>query len=138
MGSIFKTETKIKPMLQQGFICPVTVPTNWCSGIVHVPNPCESGRIELVQRQIHHLPAVAESFAKLARGKIFSKVRAISGFLKVPLHEESKLLTFITLFGHFRGVFCQAHVLIHGVNKKDHSEHVSATQVQDALEDILI
>ena len=98
-------------MLQEGIISPVTEPTEWCSGIVVVPKPNGTVRIcvdltqlnKAVRREIHPMPSVDESLAKLANSKIFTKLDAKSGFWQIPLTEESKkYTTFITLFGRYQ------------------------------------
>ena len=38
-----KVKTEVHSMLLQGIISPVTVPTNWCSGVIPVPKP--KGRV---------------------------------------------------------------------------------------------
>jgi len=46
------------------------------------------------------MPSVNESLAKLGKGCFFTKLNANSGFWKLPLDEESNLLTtFVTPFG---------------------------------------
>jgi len=48
------------------------------------------------------MPKVDTTLAQLSGAKLFSKLDANSGFLQIPLSEESKLLTtFITPFGRF-------------------------------------
>ncbi|KAL9985670.1 hypothetical protein ACROYT_G008096 [Oculina patagonica] len=105
-----KVKKEIDSKLQQGVISPVTVPTEWCSGIVPVPKP--NGRVRIcvdltplnkaVQRETHLIGSVDESLAMLGESKVFTKLDANSGFWQIPLDEESKLLTtFITPFGRF-------------------------------------
>ena len=97
-------------MLKQGLIRPVTVPTEWCSGMVPVLKP--DGRVRIcvdltklnqaVRREIHPMMSVDKSLAKLGKSMIFTKLDANSSFWQLPLCEESKLLTtFITPFGRF-------------------------------------
>ena len=62
-------------MLKQGVISPVTVPTEWCSGMVPVLKP--DGRVRIcvdltklnqaVRREIHPMMSVDESLAKLGK-----------------------------------------------------------------------
>jgi len=105
-----KVRDEIDKMLELGVISPVTVPTEWCSGIVVVPKP--NGGIRMcvdlthlntaVRREIHPMASVDDSLAKLDGSKVFTKLDANSGFHQIPLDEESKLLTtFITPFGRF-------------------------------------
>ena len=105
-----KVEAELQSMLKQNVISPVTVPTEWCSGMVCVPKPNDKVRIcvdltqlnKAVKREIHPMPSVDESLSKLGQGKVFSKLDANSGFWQVPLDEQSRLLTtFITPFGRF-------------------------------------
>ena len=105
-----KVKNEIDSMLRQGVISPVTVPTEWCSGIVPVPKP--NGRVRIcvdltplnkaVQRETHPMGSVDESLAMLGESHVFTKLDANSGFWQIPLDEDSKLLTtFVTPFGRF-------------------------------------
>ena len=151
-------------MLQQGVISAVTLPTAWCSGLVPVPKPNGNVRLcvdltqlnKAVQREIHPMPSVDESLAKLGKSWYFTKLDAKSGFWQLPLDEESKLLTtFVTLFGrycfnhlHFGissapeifqrtmseilidvdGVICQMDdILVHGADQEEHGRRLRAT-----------
>ena len=105
-----KVKSQIETMLEQGVISPVTAPTEWCAGIVPVLKPNGKVRIcvdltelnKAVQREVHPMPSVDESLAKLGNSKIFSKLDANSGFWQIPLDEESRLLTtFVTPFGRY-------------------------------------
>jgi hypothetical protein len=105
-----KVQEELDSMVKQGVISPVEVPTDWCSGLVPVIKPTGKIRIcvdltalnKAVKREIYPMKTVQENLAKLANGKIFSKLDANSGFWQIPLHEDSKLLTtFITPFGRF-------------------------------------
>ena len=102
-----KGKQELGSMLQQGVISPVTVPTAWCSGLVQVPKPNGNVRLcvdimqlnKAVQREIHPMPSVNESLAKLGKSR-FTKLDAKGGFWQLPLDEDSKLLTsFVTPFG---------------------------------------
>jgi len=106
-----KVKNEIASMLRQGVISPVTVPTEWCSGIVPVPKP--NGRVRIcvdvaplnkaVQRKTHPMGSVDESLAMLGESRVFTKLDANSSFWQIPLDEDSKLLTtFVTPFGRFR------------------------------------
>ena len=84
--------------------------TEWCAGIAPVLKPNGKVRIcvdltelnKAVQREVHPMPSVDESLAKLGNSKIFSKLDANSGFWQIPLDEESRLLTtFVTPFGRY-------------------------------------
>ena len=105
-----KVKQELDSMLQQGVISPVTVPTTWCSGLVPVPKPNGNVRLcidltqlnKAVQREIHPMPSVDESLAKLGKSRFFTKLDANSGFWQLPLDEGSKLLTtFVTPFGRY-------------------------------------
>ncbi len=55
-----------------------------------------------VMREVHPIPNVDESLAKLSGAQIFSKLDANSGFRQIPLAKESRpLTTFITPFGRY-------------------------------------
>lgn len=106
-----KVKAELQSMLEQNVISPVTVPTEWCSGMVCVYHPSGKVRIcvdltqlnKAVKREVHPMPSVDESLLKLGQGKVFTKLDANSGFWQVPLDEQSRLLTtFITPFGRFR------------------------------------
>ena len=66
-----KVKTEVDSMLQQGVISPVTVPTDWCSGVVPVPKPNRRVRIcvdltplnKAVKREIHPMSSVDENLA---------------------------------------------------------------------------
>ena len=102
-----KVKNEIDSMPRQGVISPVTLPTEWSSGIVPVPKP--NGRVRIyvdltplnkaVQRETHPKGSVDESLAMLGESRIFTKLDANSGFWQIPLDDDSKLLTtFITPF----------------------------------------
>ena len=105
---LLKIKEELESMLHQGVISPVTMLTEWCSGLVPVPKPNGKVRIcvdltklnKAVQREIHQMPSVDESLAKLGDSKIFSKLDSNSSFWQLPVDEDSKLLTtFVTPFG---------------------------------------
>ena len=107
-----------------------------------------------VMREVHPLPKVDNTLAKLSGAKIFSKVDANSAFWQIPLSHKSRLLTtFITPFGcycfnklpsgissapeHFQnrmsnilkginGVVCQMdNVLVFGSTKEEHDARLT-------------
>ena len=88
-----KVKQELDSMLERGVISPVTAPTAWCSAFVPVPKP--SGDVRLcvdltqlnraVQREIHPMPSVDESLAKLGKSRYFTKLDANSGFWQLPL-----------------------------------------------------
>lgn len=107
-------EGRVKALLQRmekdRIISRVREPTDWVAPMVIAPKV--GGGIRLcvdlsrlnsaVKRNHHPIPAVEETLAKIAGGKIFSKLDANSGFHQVPLSQESKpLTTFITPWGRF-------------------------------------
>ena len=103
-------KSELQSMVRQEIISAVTVPTQWCSGMVPVPKENGSVRIcvdltqlnKSVQREIHPMSSVDESLAKLGSSKIFTKLDANSGFWQLPLDDESRLLTtFITPYGRY-------------------------------------
>jgi len=72
-----QVKNEIDSMLRQGFISTVTVPTEWCSGIVPVPKL--NGRVrtcveltplnKAVQRETHPMGSVDESLAMLGESR---------------------------------------------------------------------
>ena len=53
-------------------------------------------------REIHPLPTVDDTLAKLSGATVFTKLDANSGFWQIPLAKEShQLTTFITPFGRY-------------------------------------
>ena len=158
-----KVKSQIETMLEQGVISPVTAPTEWCAGIVPVLKPNGKVRIcvdltklnKAVQREVHPMPSVDESLARLENSRIFSKLDANSGFWQIPLDEESRLLTtFVTPFGRYcfnrlpfgissapeifqrtlsgiledlNGTICQMDdILVHGVDQSVHDRRLRA------------
>ena len=148
---------ELSKMESKGLISKVNQPTPWCAGMVAVQK--KSGAIRIcvdlkrlnhsVMREVHPLPKVDNTLAKLSGAKIFSKLDANSGFWQIPLSHKSRLLTtFITPFGcfcfnklpfgiasapeHFKkqisnilkglkGVVCQMDdVLVFGSTKEEH------------------
>lgn len=81
-----KVKNEIDSMLHQGVISPVTVPTEWCSGIVPVPKL--NGRVgicvdltplnKVVQCETHPMGSVDESLAMLGESRLFTKLDANS------------------------------------------------------------
>ncbi|XP_076038210.1 uncharacterized protein LOC143023540 [Oratosquilla oratoria] len=105
-----KVKKKLQSMVHQKVISPVTVPTEWCSGMVNVVKPNGDVRIcvdltplnKAVKREVHPMASVDENLAKLRGSKVFTKLDANSGFWQIPLDEESRLLTtFATPFGRY-------------------------------------
>ena len=107
-------QQELDRMERNGVIAKVKQPTEWCCGMVVVPKS-NSNKVRIcvdltrlnhsVKRERHPLPAVDQTLAQLAGGKVFSKLDANSGFWQIPLSPASALLTtFITPFGryHFR------------------------------------
>ena len=98
-------------MLRQGILSTVTVPTEWCSGIVLFPKPNRRVRLcvdltplnKVVQREAHPMGSVdAGEPCQAWWKKSIREIDANSGFWQIPLDERWKLLTtFVTLFGRF-------------------------------------
>ena len=88
-------------MERMGVVNRVRQPTEWCSGMVVVPNTDGRVRIcvdltrlnESVRREHHPLPAVEQALAQLEGARIFSKIDANSGFWQIPrsLHYSPRL-----------------------------------------------
>ena len=108
-----------------------------------------------IQREVHPMPSVNESLAKLGNSKMFSKLDANSGFWQTTLDEEFQLLTtFVTPFGRYcfhrlpfgisstpeifqrtlsrfledlDGTICQMDdILVHGVDQSVHDRRLRA------------
>ena len=101
---------ELKEMERAGVISRVIELTEWCAGMVPVPET--NGKVRIcvdlsalnrnVCRERCILPTVDDSLAKLSEGKVFSKLDANSEFWQVPLGTESRhLTTFITPIGRF-------------------------------------
>ena len=157
----------INRMEKVGVISKVSQPTPWCAGMVVVPK--KNGKVRIcvdlkplnhsVLREVHPLPKVDETLARLSGAKIFSKLDANSGFWQIPLSPSSRLLTtFITPMGrycfnklpfgissapeHFQrrmseiltdlpGVVCQMDdILVFGKTQDEHDKHLKAVLKQ--------
>ena len=105
-----KAKEELNKMLSLGVIEEVDEPTEWCSGLTIAPKP--NGAIRMcvdltalnkgVKRAVYPLPKVSKMLSKLAKGRIFSKLDANSGFWQVKLDPSSKhLTTFITPWGRY-------------------------------------
>ena len=103
-------DAELQRMVDTGVIRSVDQPTDWCSGMVAVPNP--DGRVRVctdftrlnqsVRRERHMLPSIEHLLADVQGATYFSKLDANSGFHQVPLDSESQLLTtFITPSGRY-------------------------------------
>jgi hypothetical protein len=58
---------------------------------------------KVIKRQHYPLPTAQELFDRIGKAKFFSTLDAMSGFLQVPLSEDSSsLTTFATPFGRYR------------------------------------
>jgi hypothetical protein len=105
-----QAKAELDRMLELNVIQPVEQPTDWCSGLTIAPKP--NGKIRMcidltrlnagVKRELYPLPKVSDTLSRLAKGRVFSKIDANSGFWQVILEPESRLLTtFITPWGRF-------------------------------------
>ena len=106
-----RVEEELRRMEKAGVIIKVTQPTDWCSPIVPVIKKSGAVRICLdmkklnsaVKRPHYMLPNLDDIAPELRGSKYFTTLDAASGFLQVPLEEESSYLTtFITPIGRFR------------------------------------
>ena len=104
-------KSQLDDMEAKGVISKVTVPTEWCSGMVQVPKD-DPSQIRIcadltnlnraVMRDTHPSASVDATLAKISGAKIMTKLDANSGYYQIPLADESKLLTtFITPFGRY-------------------------------------
>ena len=87
--------TRWKPW---GSLPKVSKPTEWCAGMVVVPQ--KSGKVRICDdfkalndnvREVYSIPKVDETLAQLVGASIFSKLDANSEFWKILLSMESKL-----------------------------------------------
>ncbi|XP_067947479.1 uncharacterized protein [Watersipora subatra] len=92
-------------------ISKVTVPTDWCAGMVQVPK-ADQNQIRIcadftnlnkaVRRNTYPSTSVDSSLAKISGAKFMSKLDANSGYYQIPLSDESRLLPkFVTPFGRY-------------------------------------
>ena len=153
--------TELERMQKYGIISPVTEPTEWCSPMLVTRK--KSGDIRIVvdfrylntaiRRQNFQLPRLDDILPLLADAKMFSALDGVSGYLQIPVHDESKaILTFSSPFGRFSynrlpfginsasevyqqvisdlfsgisGVVCyQDDILIYGQDEKQHQERL--------------
>jgi hypothetical protein len=105
-----KVKDELHRMESLGVISKVDEPTAWCAGMVVVPKKSGDVRIcvdfrqlnESVLREVHPLPKVEDTLAKLTGATTFSKLDANCGFWQIPLNKDSQhLTTFITPFGRY-------------------------------------
>ena len=83
-----KVQEELNYMERIGVISKVTVPTEWCLGMVPVLKKSGAVRIcvdlqrlnQSVLRKVHPLPRVEETLAQLSGARIFSRLNANSGF----------------------------------------------------------
>ena len=105
-----KVKAELDSMEKAGVIRKVTQPTDFCSPIVPVLK--KNGRVRIcidlkklnasVKRPHYMLPNLDDISPHLKGSRYFSTLDAASGFLQIPLDEQSALLTtFITPFGRY-------------------------------------
>ena len=91
-----KVREELTRMESLGVISRVEEPTKWCAGMVVVPKKSGSVRIcfdfrplnDNVLCEVHPLPKVDETLARLAGATVFSKFDANCGFWQIPLEES--------------------------------------------------
>jgi hypothetical protein len=102
---------KLDNMEQLKLICKVTEPTEWVNPMLAVQKGGGDVRIcldpldlnKVIKRQHYPVPTAQELFARIGKAKFFSTLDATSGFLQIPLSEESSFVTtFATPFGRYR------------------------------------
>ena len=136
-------------MVQNKIITKVTEPTEWVNPIVTVRKPSGDLRICLdplelnkaIRREHYAIPTPSEIVARLHGSKFFSVLDATSGFLQIPLDEESSYLTtFATPSGRYR--FLRLPFGIRSAPKVFHRTIVELFQdiegVETYIDDILI
>ena len=110
-------ESQRKPLRKElqlvqdiGIIGKVSEPTYCVSSIVIVGKPNGDVRIcldpkrlnDAIIREHHYTQKLEDVLPQLSNAKVFSKLDTRSGYSNVVLDEESKTLTFNTLFGRYR------------------------------------
>ena len=106
-----KVKAELDHMEKLGVIRAVTEPTDWCAPIVPVIKK-KKGQVRIcvdlkklnkaVKREYYNLPSFEDVTRHLSGSEYFSTLDAASGFLQIPLDQESSLLTtFITPFGRY-------------------------------------
>jgi hypothetical protein len=102
---------KLNEMEQMGLIAKVSHPTDWVSTMVVARKSNGDIRICLdpadlnmaIKRQHYQMPSAQEIFSRIGKAKYFSTLDATSGFLQVPLAEDSIFLTTLaTPFGRYK------------------------------------
>ena len=136
-----RVQTELQRMEALGVIAKVNEPTEWCAGMVVVPKKSGAIRIcvdfrplnESVLREVHPLPKVEDTLAKLTGATIFSKLNANLGFWQVPLGKNScHLTTFITPFGRY-----QFNRLPFGINSAPEHFQKQMNQILEGQEGVL-
>ena len=95
-----KVEVELHCMTKLGVISIRCMSQHRYAGMVVAPKKSSNICVDLNLREIHPLPKVDESLAKLSRAR--DKLDAHSRFWQIPLTQESRLLTtFITPFGRY-------------------------------------
>jgi hypothetical protein len=102
---------KLDEMEKLKLVCKVTEPTEWVNPMLAIQKSDGDVRICLdpvdlnkeIKRQHYPVPTAQELFARIGKAKYFSSLDATSGFLQIPLTEESSYMTtFATPFGRYR------------------------------------
>ena len=105
-----KVKDELLKMEETGIIEQLQEPTDWCTGIVIVPQ--KDGGVQIctdykklnaaIKRERYVLPTVEDILHKLKGSTIFTKLDATSGFWQIPPDDESaKLTTFISPFDRY-------------------------------------
>ena len=94
--------SRIKEMIDDGYLARVTEPTPWCSPMTAVDRPNKKLRICMdpvrtlntaIKRPLYPMPTLEENLHHLVNAKCFTLADALVGFSQVKLDTESSLLT---------------------------------------------
>ncbi len=100
-----KITNRVREMISEGYLAPVTEPTPWCSPLTAVERPDKPShpvRICMdpvktlnlaIKRPVYPMPTLEENLHKLTNAKCFTLADALVGFSQVKLDHESSLLT---------------------------------------------
>ena len=82
-------------MQDLGVIVPIEEPTDWCTGMVVVPNGTVRICVDLtkLRREKHQLPSVDHTLGQLKNANVFTKLDVNSGFCHLALVQHLNIFT---------------------------------------------